>query len=252
MYHDVVHPGRREESGFASPGADVYKLDWAAFEGHLDALAALGPPVPLEGPAPRDGWALTFDDAGACSLEVARRLAERGWVAHFFAATALLGRPGFATLDELRLIRSLGHVIGSHSHTHPPRFSGLGADGIAAEWAQSLEALTEALGAAPRCASVPGGFSSRLVEAAAAEAGIRELLTSEPTTRAREVDGCVVRGRYAIRRSTPAAQAAALAAGRRLARPRQSAAWMTRGVAKRLLGDAYPRVRGRLLGRQGR
>jgi hypothetical protein len=60
----------------------------------------------------------------------------------------------------------------------------------------------------------------------------------------------MVRGRYAVRATTSAGEAAGLLAGRGLARRRQSAAWAVRGVSKRVLGGAYPRIRGALLGRR--
>jgi hypothetical protein len=64
------------------------------------------------------------------------------------------------------------------------------------------------------------------------------------------VDGCLVLGRYAVLHDAPAARVAAAAAHRRpwLA---QRASWEVRGVAKRLAGSRYPRVRARLLAGRG-
>jgi len=251
MYHDVVAAGRPDDSGFPGPGPAVYKLDWAAFGAHLDALATVaGPPVGRNAAA--GGWWLTFDDGGACSRAVAEALAERRWVGHFLVTTALIGEPGFVSEDDVRALRDLGQVVGSHSHTHPERISGLAAATVAEEWETSLGCLARILGEPVSVASVPGGYSSEAVERAAATAGIRTLFTSLPTTNAREVDGCLVQGRYAVRASTTPAEAAALLTGRGLARRRQSVAWAARGLSKRVLGGAYPRIRRALLGRRGR
>jgi len=86
------------------------------------------------------------------------------------------------------------------------------------------------------------------VAAAAAEAGIEILFTSEPTSRAKMVNGCLVVGRYAIRNGTSAQGAAALAAGSPLACAGQCAAWNTRKVAKRILGGRYHSLRDKLIG----
>lgn len=244
MYHDVLPPGKSHPTGLGERGTDIYTLSWSSFVSHLDALER----------AARDraaGWTLTFDDAGAGSLEVARALAARGVKAYFFAATALVGLPRFATADDLRAIQSLGHVVGSHSHTHPERLSALSADAIACEWATSLGMLGEMLGRPVTTASVPGGYSSDAVVAAAASAGVRALFTSRPTTRAHESHGCLVRGRYAIRRDTSPEEALALATGKGTARTRQAAAWGARGVAKAVLGGRYPGVRRAVLRRLG-
>lgn len=242
MYHDVLPPGTADPTRLGESEIDVYTMSWSAFVSHLDALER----------AARDrsaGWTLTFDDAGSGSLEVARALAARCIEAYFFAATALVGRPRFATADDLRAIQALGHIVGSHSHTHPERLSALSPDAITREWATSVSLLGEMLGRPVTTASVPGGYSSDAVVAAAASAGVRRLFTSQPTTRAHESHGCLVRGRYAIRRDTTAEVAVALATGHGTARARQAAAWKARGVAKAVLGGTYPAVRRAVLRR---
>ena len=42
MYHDIATRAQRETVGFQGPLAGRYKLEPAAFEAHLDALAATG------------------------------------------------------------------------------------------------------------------------------------------------------------------------------------------------------------------
>jgi peptidoglycan/xylan/chitin deacetylase (PgdA/CDA1 family) len=250
-YHDVTARGAADASGFRGAGPALYKLDWDLMEAHLDALAGAGV-APAAHPASANGpgWRLTFDDGGACSLTVARVLHERGWVGYFFVPTSFIDMPGFADGDDLLAIERLGHVVGSHSHRHPVQMSRLSSRELADEWRESATILAEILGRDVTHASVPGGYTSRRVEQAAAVAGIRTLFTSNPTTRSREVDGCTVLGRYTVRGSTRPEEALALVTGRGWARRRQAAAWEARSVSKRLLGNAYPKIRRALLARR--
>ena len=78
------------------------------------------------------------------------------------------------------------------------------------EWSVSRETLGEILGSPPRTASVPGGFLSADVIAAAAAAGYGLLFTSEPSARVAH-EQIEVRGRYTIWATTPARIAAAYA-----------------------------------------
>jgi peptidoglycan/xylan/chitin deacetylase (PgdA/CDA1 family) len=244
MYHDVVAPGAPDESGFPGVAAGSYKLDRDGFGAHLDALRRAGMrSVTQDVNGDGGGVLLTFDDGGRSSLEVAQMLADRGWSGYFFTPTALIGEPGFAGADDLRAIHRLGHVVGSHSHTHPMRMSALDDAELEAEWARSAALLEAILGVPVESASVPGGYTSESVERAAAGAGFTTLFTSQPTVRTRDVDGCTVRGRYAIRRTTVPATAVSLATGQGTARGRHAATWAARGLPKRVLGDAYPRMR---------
>src|SRR2546428_9627226 len=112
-------------------------------------------------------------------------------------------------------------------------------DQLIHEWAKSAAILSELLGEPMRIASVPGGAYSRRVAEAAAVAGITALFTSEPTSRCRQVDGCLVVGRYSVRRGTPARVAAALASGRLLPRLPPPCFWNCKKLAKALGGARY-------------
>jgi peptidoglycan/xylan/chitin deacetylase (PgdA/CDA1 family) len=249
IYHDVVDSDP-DESGFTGAGPARYKLARSAFTDHLDAIAAVtaAPPVSLAAPrANGASWALTFDDGGASALVVGELLAQRGWVAHFFVTTGRVGTRGFLDAAGVRALAEMGHVIGSHSHTHPARMSALPPQRLLAEWRESGERIADLVGAPALIGSVPGGYYAPAVARAAAAAGLRVLCTSEPRQELGTVDGCTVLGRYAVLNATPARTAAALAAGRRLPRWRRRGAWAARGVVKRAAGDAYPRVRARVL-----
>jgi peptidoglycan/xylan/chitin deacetylase (PgdA/CDA1 family) len=249
-FHDVVEDGRHNLSGFPGRAADRYKLTRADFERHLAAIAGAGapPPSPVawngsRPPAPNVPVLLTFDDGGACSVEIAEALSRRGWCGHFLITADYVARPGFLDADGIRALRDLGHVVGSHSSSHPDRMSACTDAQLLEEWSRSRETLEEILGEPVRVASVPGGYFSRPVASAAAAAGIRVLFTSEPKVAGDEVDGCLVLGRYRIVRTTAPETSAGLAAGDLLPRLRQTAAWNTKKAVKAATGDSYGRVR---------
>src|SRR2546428_1812747 len=116
-------------------------------------------------------------------------------------------------------------------------------DQLIHEWAKSPAIGPELLVERMRIASVPGGAYSRRVAEAAAVAGITALFTSEPTSRCRQVDGCLVVGRYSVRRGTPARVAAALASGRLLPRLAQLCFWDCKKLAKAVGGGRYLALR---------
>ena len=251
-YHDIVAGDDFEASGFGGAAAASYKLGRASFTGHLGAIAAAGARVARvdelpAGPAP---VLLTFDDGGSGALSAAAPALEPyRWPGHFFVTTGRIGSAGFLDAAGIRALDAAGHVIGSHSESHPIRFAALPRAEMLREWTASREALEAILGRAVTVASVPGGYFSPAVAETAAEAGIRLLFTSEPVSRVGEIAGCRVFGRYTLRRASTAAEAAALAAGRPAARAGQWVGWNAKKVVKRLGGRAYLALRERIFER---
>jgi peptidoglycan/xylan/chitin deacetylase (PgdA/CDA1 family) len=254
LYHDLVEPGHDDSSGFPGPGAAHYKLSPAEFADHLAALGkALGrPPVtdltpPATGPQP---WLLSFDDGGISALSPTASLLEaHGWRGLFFITTDQIGSPTFLAAEGVRELRKRGHVIGSHSCSHPARMSQCSREQLLDEWTHSRRVLTDILSEPVTVASVPGGFYSRAVAETAAAAGYTTLFNSEPTTSAGSVNGCTILGRYTITRGMSVRAATALATSR-LARWRQAFVWNVKKVAKAIFGPAYLAVRERLLARK--
>lgn len=258
MYHDVVSGGRFDESGFAGADAALYKLEREEFARHLDALAAartdppalatdLRPDAAAAGTTP---WLLTFDDGGvSAATAVADMLEARGWRGHFFVTTGRVGSPTFLSREQVRELRERGHVVGSHSETHPPRMSHCAPEELSGEWRRSVAFLSETLGEEVLTASVPGGFYSRAVAEAAARAGVRRLFTSEPTERVAEVEGCLVLGRYGVQRWTTPAAVAGIVTGSFIPRRRQQLVWSAKKLSKRVGGEYYLRARRALIGR---
>jgi peptidoglycan/xylan/chitin deacetylase (PgdA/CDA1 family) len=244
IYHDVAAPERREQAGFPGPLAAPYKLTPEQFEAHLDALAATGADVGLLAPGVTGpGVALTFDDGGASSLDVAARLEARGWRGHFLVVSERVGTFGFLDADGVRELAARGHVVGSHSASHPMAMRRLDPAELAREWRDSRAALAQLLGAPPALAAVPGGSLSRAVIATAAAAGYELLLTSQPSTRVRRRGAMELRGRYAVWATTTPATVAAYARGAFGPRARLWLSWNTKALAKRVSPGGYEALR---------
>jgi peptidoglycan/xylan/chitin deacetylase (PgdA/CDA1 family) len=203
-YHDVAD--QPQESGLQRPGAAAYTLGRAAFSEHLDAIGS-APVRPelvtaIDLTAPGRHLLLTFDDGGRSARHAADELSRRGWLGHFFIITGRIGERTFLGADEIRYLRSCGHVIGTHSHTHPEIFREQGLAQMVAEWRTSSDRLADLLGEPCTVASVPGGDISPLVLQSAGVAGLRFLFTSEPTLAPQAVAGCWVLGRFCPKAAT--------------------------------------------------
>lgn len=232
--------------------AVMYTIDHRRFSDHLLAIEQQHPLLrTLQEFSP---WGtevpvfLTFDDGGAGGYAWgAPALEDRGWRGHFFITTDWIGRPEYMDRQQIRDLHQRGHVIGSHSCSHPERMAILSMDEMVREWKDSCALLSDLVGAPVRVASVPGGYHSRNVAVAAALAGIKVLFTSEPTSATAVVDGCLVLGRYCIQRHTPPEVSGTIAAGHLWPRWRQSALWETKKILKTLAGESYVTIRRRLL-----
>ena len=243
IYHDIAPVAQREAVGFTGPLAARYKLDPSDFEAHLAAIAATGVRVGLMTGDPAPTAVITFDDGGASALLAAEMLERHGFRGHFFIATSRIGTPGFLDSAGVTELASRGHGVGSHSHSHPTYMGRLARGEILEEWRRSRAVLAELLGTHPTTASVPGGFLSRNVVSAAAEAGFKLLMTSEPIARLRRQGGLTVAGRYTIWSTTPAGTAAAYARGAPLARARLWFEWNAKKQAKRVSPKVYQSLR---------
>jgi peptidoglycan/xylan/chitin deacetylase (PgdA/CDA1 family) len=243
-FHDIVEPGALDASGFTGPAAGRYKVDSAVFAQYLQAIAGKirRPPestasfaAVTNGQVP---FFLTFDDGGSSALRTADLLDRFGWKGYFLVTVGLIGMPGFMSEANIRQLHAGGHVIGSHSISHPHRISSLPREELQKEWGGSVDRLSAIVGEPVRVASIPGGFYSRAVARAAASSGIGLLFTSEPTIRVHVVDGCAIVGRYAVQRGTSAETVGALASGESGARWRQTIVWNMKKPAK-ILGRKY-------------
>jgi len=256
LYHDVIENANWDSSGFTGPGTAKYKLTRSEFEAHLAAIAKVRdtPPSSAYELADRNRnggtlpFLLTFDDGGESAANCIADLLEKyGWRGHFFVTAGQIGKKGFLSGDQIRRLRKKGHVIGSHSFSHPVRMSHCSEQELTEEWTLSIKILSDILGEQVDTASVPGGYYSNRVGETAARAGVRVLFNSEPTTTVHAVSGCMVVGRYNIFRGTPSRVSGELVSLRSGARTRQWVYWNSKKIAKIVAGRPYLAARQFLL-----
>ena len=240
MYHDVVEPGLEDASGFPGRDANSYKVSVAQFRDHLDAILVrqTGKELP----------AFTFDDGGVGARIAADRLEAAGLRGYFFITANYVGAFGFLDAAAIADLDRRGHVIGSHSCSHPLRIGHCSLAQLHDEWTRSREILSGMLGRGIDVASVPGGDFRPAVAEAAAAAGFTNLFTSEPTAVSRATFGLMLHGRFTIRSWTSARTAAALSAGDYLPCTQQAVAWNIKKLGKQLAGERYLLYRRLVLG----
>src|SRR5213594_4110095 len=142
LFHDV-YIGEVDESGFSSDAANRYKLSLRDFDAQLAALAGVCPDAPLLatdliGSRREFPFAITVDDGGVSYYTtVADRLEALGWRGHCFVTTGMIGQAGFLDEAQIRELAARGHMIGSHSVSHPARFSACPRRDMVREWAES-------------------------------------------------------------------------------------------------------------------
>lgn len=248
MYHDVVSRDQRDSSGFPGADAALYKIAPDRFRSHIESIRRRTLTTPSTELDPnsndRTPFFITFDDGGISAFTtIAGILEEAGWRGLFFVTAGCVGQRSFMTPDHIRELHRRGHIIGSHSLSHPLQMSRCTREEMIEEWSGSVTILSEILGDRVRVASVPGGHYSKQVAQTAAQSGIEILFTSEPTVSTSVVDGCIVLGRYVIQRWTSPETAAAIAAGKLAPRLRQTIFWNTKQGLKAMGGNYYAKAR---------
>jgi peptidoglycan/xylan/chitin deacetylase (PgdA/CDA1 family) len=253
-YHDVFEGESFEDEG-ARHHAAHYALSRAEFRKHLESIR----PRPAGSEVATIGgireWQnqtpvfLTFDDGALGSLTCAAdELEKKNWRGHFFIISSWIGQAGFMDARQIRELAGRGHVIGSHSCSHPERMANLAWNDLVGEWKESCAVIGDVLGEKVKVASVPNGYYSRAVAESAAEAGIEILFNSEPTQATTLVDGCLVIGRYSILGGDTPALTRRLTS-ERWPRWRQKLLWDAKKAAKIAGGPAYLALRTMLLKR---
>jgi peptidoglycan/xylan/chitin deacetylase (PgdA/CDA1 family) len=242
LLHDV-YVQDPDESGFPGVSANRYKLSLKQFEAQLAGLWAVrkDAPILVGSPMTDRRFAITVDDGGMSYFTcVAGELEALGWRGHCFVTTGAIGSRGFLGKREIRELHERGHAIGSHSVTHPLRFSALSRVSMLREWRDSHDTLSDILGKDVTVASIPGGAFSPLVATTAREAGFHSLFTSEPQTRVSVLDGCTVFGRYTVRASSRPDFARRIGQLDASARIREWVVWNAKQRVKSLLAFAAP------------
>jgi peptidoglycan/xylan/chitin deacetylase (PgdA/CDA1 family) len=136
-------------------------------------------------------------------MHIADEIEKRGWKGHFFITTGRIDYRKFLTKKDIAELDARGHVIGSHSHTHPDIFYNLSREKMLEEWKVSCDILSELIQKPVVTASVPGGDMNLLTQMTAKSAGIKYLFTSEPIATPWEDDGLICIGRFCLKKDSP-------------------------------------------------
>jgi peptidoglycan/xylan/chitin deacetylase (PgdA/CDA1 family) len=218
-------------------------------------MAQNGAPAPVRYdaiPSDSPSWTFTVDDGGVTSAtEIAPVLDRLGWPGHFFVTSGRVGTPGFVSEGQVRELHAAGHVIGTHTASHPSRASKIPYRELVEEWRESSRRLSDILGEQVVVASVPGGYYTRNVARAAAEAGLEVLFNSEPIRSRRTVEGVLVLGRYCIKQGTSDREVVNLVTGGSWYGLKHWLHWNAKKVAKAVAGPFYFPVRKSLIDRSG-
>ncbi|UJF34588.1 polysaccharide deacetylase family protein [Paenibacillus hexagrammi] len=174
-----------------------YTFDVTEFQTHMKEISNL-----LNASQNEITVHITFDDGRIGSYNyVADILEANGLKGYFFIITDRIGKPQYLDSDQIYKLHKRGHIIGTHTCSHPTRMSNLSWDLLIKEWGDSRRVLSDIVGEEVKVAAVPGGFYSKKVAEAAASVGIKELFTSEPVTKCYSVNDCLIIGRYSIEKS---------------------------------------------------
>lgn len=127
-----------------------------------------------------DVVALTFDDGYRSDFEVVfPALISRGLKATFFVTSDNVGREGYVTWDQLRIMSAAGMEIGSHGLTHRDLVSLRPAE-VRPEIRDSREILEKQLGKAVASFAPVGGHHSRWMLDEVRLAGYRVFSSTVP------------------------------------------------------------------------
>lgn len=179
---------------FSEAARDVYALSAQRFRRQAEIFREVR----------GDRHDITFDDGHASQFAVALPvLSEFELSAIFFITTCWVGVLEDAmTWDQIRELRSLGHTVGSHTHTHR-MLTACGPAGLRNELVVSRRIIEDRLGTEITTISLPGGRVDRRVLCACLEAGYSRVYTSRVGEyKAANGSHPEVIGRYIIRRST--------------------------------------------------
>jgi peptidoglycan/xylan/chitin deacetylase (PgdA/CDA1 family) len=183
LYHYVRNnPHRADTAGFrlsvtpANFAAQVALL--RAGGAHTVSLADLVAALQGRAQLPSHPVALTFDDGYAdFATTVAPLLALDGMTATDFVVSGFIGRPGYMSAAQVRLVRAMGMTVGAHTVSHldltrlPPEIA-------LAQIELSRQRLEELTGAAVDDFAYPYGRHDPAIDRMAEEAGFRDAVTT--------------------------------------------------------------------------
>lgn len=171
MYHDI-YSCQSDESGFQSKGANHYKIDKHTFEKQVQLVFESGM---------SDEIYFSFDDGGSSLYYNAAPILEKyGFKGIFCVPTAFIDKYGFLTASQISELNKRGHIIASHSHSHPSNLSKMGKQQHLSEWEDSIKILKGIIGTDITVFSIPNGYYSPVDRQEAVKYGVNTILISLP------------------------------------------------------------------------
>lgn len=233
MYHDIVTTNDRS-SGFQNENAFQYKVEVSAFEEQVKALQ--GKDV-----------VFTFDDGGVSFLTKAAPILEKyGFKGVFFISTRYIGTPGFLTAEQVKALEERGHIVGSHSYSHPEIFTKLSKEEIHEEWSKSFETLQNILGKKDLPMSIPNGYASKTIMQEAIGCGYTDIYTSQPTTKVGSFQKHNVIGRYVVHGNMSTQDVLRIVTSKGC-QMKMAMKWHVLNIVKGLLGSSYDTLKAKVL-----
>lgn len=244
VYHDIFQ-NDIHESGFHEKQDLQYKVRLDAFIRQVRLVSEYCEKQHLD----KKQIELTFDDGGKSFIDIIAPILEQyGFRGLFFVSTKYIGINGFIAEEDVIDLDRRGHIVGSHSHTHPVNMAILSNDSIYQEWHQSINNLSNILKKKVSYASIPNGYNSNVIYQAAGECGIKYLYTSVPTTKVKKVFGIELIGRYVVVDNTSDEEVLGFVSSK-YARAKLSFRWFILGILKLMFGSHYESIKLKLLGR---
>jgi|SaaInlStandDraft_4_1057021.scaffolds.fasta_scaffold01327_9 peptidoglycan/xylan/chitin deacetylase (PgdA/CDA1 family) len=252
-YHDIFDKDPNV-SGIKGTGANIYKIQQEKFQRQikllntftdLDVVSILDLNFSVKC---NNKVMLTFDDGGISAYtKIFPILENAGMIGHFFIIGDRIGKKGFVSESHLREMRSHGHIIGTHSFSHPSRISSLSSNKIKDEWENGIQVLEDILSEKILVASIPNGYNSKLVMECASNAGISHIFTSDPTIKIKKNKNCSIIGRYPIQKQHDEDYVTSIVNRKFPIIARHAVEWRIKSIIRSVGGDAYLKVRKKLL-----
>lgn len=195
LYHEVIDD--YSESGFQNKDNLAYMHKREVFERHVEIFKRN-----IQSNSLIDNYLLTFDDGGKSNLKSAQILEKNDLKGIYFITTNKINSIGFLSSEEVLQLYQSGHVVGSHSHTHPMIFRSLSYSEMLEEWRVSKDILENIVGKTIEYCSIPGGDADAKTYESAAEVGFKFIFDSEPIIEERFVHNAKIFGRFSIKAQT--------------------------------------------------
>jgi peptidoglycan/xylan/chitin deacetylase (PgdA/CDA1 family) len=194
MYHHIhaapSHIPPEHRSLWVPPEQFAGHLGWLAANGYQGlTLAEVFRALHRNHSLPRRWVCLSFDDARKDNLIVGAPLAEKfGFPMTIFAVSSWTsGLPcaimtpeaeeATCSLEELQILSERGHLIGSHTHTHP-KLTRLNDDQVRQELITSRKELAEVTGSPPDFLAYPFGNTAPRIIKIAAQCGYQAAVAT--------------------------------------------------------------------------